>query len=567
MDKPEKPGIMAKLFTGVFDQDLMFPYPKMNPEEAETVEMLVESFHEFARRKIDSVKMDLNHETPKEVIDGLCELGLMGISVPEEYGGAGMSMTAYCHVMEAVGRQDASVAVTVGGHQSIGMKAILLFGTEAQKKRYLPELADGRRLAAYALTEPEAGSDAGSIKTRAVYDPAAKSFTLNGSKLWITNGAIAGLFTVFAKEEIGGKDQITAFIVEGEAKGLSRGKPELKMGIRASNTTELSFDNVVVPEENVLGERGKGFKVALEVLDYGRLSLGAGCTGGIKELTRLAIGHAKQRKQFGAPISDLDMIRAKVAHMAVDAWTCESMVYLATSLVDRGVTDFSIESAICKAYCSERLWDAVNNAMQIVGGIGYMAEYPYERHMRDSRINMIFEGTNEIQRLYITLAGLKRPGDFLKAMQKGGKFTSLLEYGAHTFKKRVTADRLEGVHPALEWHKARLEEWTKAFALAVEKALVAHGKKVMRMGFLQERMANAAMALYAMVATLSRADTLLKEKGEKACAYEMDLTKIAFARAWRAVRTELALLEDNGDRRLSSIAAETIDREGYKVGG
>ncbi len=563
--KEEKLGIMPQLFAGHFDHDLIFPYPKMNPDEAETVAMLLGSFDELAKRKIDSVKMDLAHETPPELIKDLFDLGLMGLSIPEEYGGAGLSMTAYCKVMEAVGRHDASLAVTVGGHQSIGMKAILLFGNEEQKNKYLPQCADGRRIAAYALTEPEAGSDAGSIKTRAVYNPEKKTFTLNGSKLWITNGAIAGVFTVFAKEEMEGKDVITALIVDGESPGLTRGKPELKMGIRASNTTELNFENVEVPEANVLGERGKGFKVALEVLDYGRLSLGAGCAGGIKELMGLAIVHAKQRKQFGAPISDLEMIRGKISEMAVDSWVCDSMVYLSTSLVDRAVTDFSIESAICKAYCSESLWRDCNHAMQIVGGIGYMAEYPYERLMRDSRINMIFEGTNEIQRLYITLAGMKRPGDVLKAMQKRGGVGAMVEYGAHTMKKHLVANHLEGAHPSLAWHVDRLEEATKAFSLAVDKLLVAHGKKVMRMGFLQERIAETAMVLYGMVATLSRLDTLLKQRGSDACAYEADLTKAFYASAWRAIRKQLALLERNGDQRALRIAEGTIEREGFKV--
>jgi|WetSurMetagenome_2_1015567.scaffolds.fasta_scaffold35092_2 acyl-CoA dehydrogenase family member 9 len=563
--KEEKLGIMPQIFAGGFDHDLIFPYPKMNADEAETVEMLLDSFDEFAKRKINSVKMDEEHETSPEVLKGLFDLGLMGLAIPEEYGGAGLSMTAYCKVMEAVGRKDASLAVTVGGHQSIGMKAILISGNEEQKAKYLPQCADGRRIAAYALTEPEAGSDAGSLKTRAVYDPAAKTFTLNGSKLWITNGAIAGIFTVFAKEELDGKDVMSAFIVEGEAPGLTRGKPELKMGIRASNTTELYFENVVVPEANVLGERGKGFKVALEVLDYGRLSLGAGCAGGIKELMALAIGHATQRRQFGAPISDLQMIRGKIARMAVSAWVADSMVYLATSLVDRGVTDFSIESACCKAYCSERLWDAANDAMQIVGGIGYMSEYPYERLMRDARINMIFEGTNEIQRLYITLAGMKRPGDTLKAIQKKGGIGALIDYSAHTVKMRFATDHLEGVHPALSWHKERVEEWAKAFSVAVDKLLVAHGKKVISMGFLQERVANAAMNLYGMIATLSRLDTLVKARGAEACAYEMDLTKAYYADAWRALRRELGLLERNGDERALRIAAGTLEREGFRV--
>ena len=565
--EPDSVGIMAQLFAGTLDGTLIFPYPRLSADEAETVEMLVGAFREFAARRIDSAKMDETHEMPKEVLDGLFELGLMGLSIPEEYGGAGFSMQAYCKTFEAVGGVDAATAVTAGAHQSIGMKALLLFGTEAQKRRYLPMLASGERLAAYALTEPGAGSDAGAIRTRAIHDPATSTFVLDGSKLWITNGGWANFYTVFAKDTVGGKEAITAFLVEGEEiPGLTRGKPERKMGIRASNTAELHLEGVRVPEANVLGERGKGYKVALEVLDYGRLSLGAGCVGGMKVLLRHAAAHARERRQFGVPIGDLEMIRGKLARMAQDIWAAESMVTLAASLVDRGVDDFSLESAICKAFCSEAAWNSADEAMQIVGGIGYMAEYPYERMMRDTRINLIFEGTNEIQRPYITLAGLKRQGEFFQEMQKGGKMAALVEYSRYAVQKRLTTPHLlPEVHPSLSWFSARVEEWAKAFSLAADKAIVDHGKKVVKMGFLQERLGDAAIHLFGMIATLSRLDTLVKERGEAACAHERALTRAWFGRAWRKVRQSLLLLEDNGDRTTSALAVRVLEDGEYRV--
>ncbi|MEJ2420882.1 MAG: acyl-CoA dehydrogenase family protein [Acidobacteriota bacterium] len=564
--KNDSVGIMAQVFAGGLDNNLIFPYPKMDPDETEVVDLISGSFKDYASKNIDAAKFDEEHEIPKKILDDLFEMGMMGLSIPEEYGGGGLSMSGYCKVMEALTPHDVSTAVTIGAHQSIGMKAILLYGTEEQKKRFLPKLATGERIAAYALTEPGAGSDAGSIATRAEYDEEKKTFKLNGSKLWITNGGIANLITVFAKEKFGDKDAITVFIVEGDdIPGLTRGKPENKMGIRASNTTELHFENVEVPEENVLGERGKGFRVALEILDYGRLSLGAGCVGAMKGILNLAIVHAKNREQFGAPISDLEMIQGKISRMMVDTWVSESMVYMAASLVDRGIEDFSIESAICKAYCSEAAWDTINSAMQIVGGVSYMREYPYERMMRDARINLIFEGTNEIQRLYTSLAGLKRPGDVLKGFKKAGAMAGMVDYSLYAVKKRFTKSHLEGVDPTLSWFQDRVEAWVKEFALTVDRVLVKYGKKVISKGFLQERIADAAIQLFGMIATLSRLDTLVKDKGSEAAAHEFAMTKSFYGRAWRLVRQELDMVEDNGDKTLVKVARRAIEDEGYRV--
>lgn len=559
-------GILAQVFAGGYDHALLFPYPRLSAEDAEVVELLSDSFRAFAKKRIDVTRQDETHEMPPGVIAELFELGLMGATVPEEYGGGGLSMQAYCRVFEAVGGTDASTAVTVGAHQSIGMKGLLLFGNEDQKRRLLPDLAAGGKVAAYALTEPGAGSDAGSLQTRATYDPERKVFRLNGAKLWITNGGIASFFTVFARDEVEGKDKLSAFLVHGDdIKGLTRGKPELKLGIRASNTVELHFEDVEVPEADVLGRRGQGFHIALEVLNYGRLSLGAGCVGGMKVLLGLAAHHAAERKQFGAPIGELEMVRGKLSRMAQEIWAAESMVGLAASLVDRGVADFSLESAACKAYCSEAAWRAADTAMQIVGGVGYMCEYPYERLMRDTRINLIFEGTNEIQRLYITLAGLKRQGDFLKGMGSGSKASALVEYSLYAARKRLTTPHLVGVHPALIWFGEKVEEWGKAFALAVDETLVKHGKGVVKMGFLQERLADSAIALYGMLATLSRLDTLVKERGPEACAHEIALTRAWYGRAWREVRRQLADIHHNGDKTASLLAGRVLEDGGYRV--
>jgi acyl-CoA dehydrogenase family protein 9 len=334
------------------------------------------------------------------------ELGLFGLIIPEEYGGLGLSNTGYARIMQELAAVDASLAVTVGAHQSIGLKGLLLFGTEAQKKRYLPKLATGEWVAGFALTEPGAGSDAASIATRAELSEDGEGYVLNGNKIWITNGGFADLFTVFARTsapDSGQKPRITALLVE-RGYGVKNGPNEEKMGIRGSSTTALYFEDVKVPAANVLGESGRGFKVAMEVLNSGRLGLAAGCVGGCKTMLQMAVERTQERKAFGRTIGDFGMIKEKISRMMCETYALESMTYLTTGLIDAGVPDYSLESAICKVFGSETYWMVANETLQIAAGIGYMTEYPYERMLRDSRINLIFEGTNEILRAFIAPA-------------------------------------------------------------------------------------------------------------------------------------------------------------------
>ncbi|MFQ5675539.1 MAG: acyl-CoA dehydrogenase family protein, partial [bacterium] len=279
----EKNSFSKSLFAGTIEQDLIFPYPKIDKEEDENLKIILDSIRQFAKDHIDSEAIDRNEEIPKEVLDGLAELGLFGMSIPEEYGGYGFSSTAYNRVFEEIARIDGSLAVTLGGHQSIGLRALLLHGSEEQKRKYLPKLASGEWIAAFALTEPGAGSDAAGIQSLAVRDAQNGHYVLNGNKIWITNGGIADFFTVFVKTPVGekGEKKISALIVTRDMPGFSSGKEERKLGIHGSSTTELTFDNIHVPLDNLIGPEGKGFKVAMEVLNSGRLGLAAGCAGGI----------------------------------------------------------------------------------------------------------------------------------------------------------------------------------------------------------------------------------------------------------------------------------------------
>ncbi len=348
-------------------------------------------------------KIDEEEEIPKELIKKLGELGFLGASFPTEYGGGGFGEVGYCLMQEEIARGCMSTGTFIGAHQSIGSNAIYLGGSEFLKKKYLVPLAEGKLIGAFALTETLAGSDSFNLKTKAHLD--GNEWVINGDKLWITNGGIADVISVFARTPRG----ISGFVVETKLKGFSAGPPEKKMGIRGSQTAAITFDNVRVPKENLLGEEGRGFLVAMKTLDAGRLGLGAACLGASKELLELSTKYAKERRQFDVPISQFQAIQFMLAEMAVMIYAMESIVYRTAQAYDAG-KPISRQSATVKLFCSESLDRVADMAVQVHGGMGYSREMPIERYYRDSRINRIFEGTNEIQKLVIARDVLKKNG-------------------------------------------------------------------------------------------------------------------------------------------------------------
>lgn len=373
--------------------------------------MLREMVKKFVDKELRPIaeKIDKEKQIPKEFIKRMGELGLLGVPFPEEYGGAGMGKIGYCIVSEEISRGCGSTATFLGAHTSIGTTPIYLDGTEEQKKKYLVPLAKGEMIGAFALTEPNAGSDAAAIEMSARRD--GDYFILNGTKQYITNGNIADIVITIAVTDkaLGPKGGVTAFIVETKTPGFSVGKIDEKMGIRGSGTAELIYQDVKVHKDNVLGKVGYGFLTAMKTLDVGRLGLGAGCLGGAKEILDISTKHANTRVQFGGPLSEKQAIQWMLAEMATLIYATESMVYRAAWMADQGMR-FSREAAICKLFSSEMLGKVADMGVQIHGGLGYMEEYPMARYYRDARIHRIFEGTNEIQKLIIAREIIKKGG-------------------------------------------------------------------------------------------------------------------------------------------------------------
>ena len=553
------------LFLGQLPDELVYPYPEQDPEQRETTDQAVDAFREWARDNVDARAIDAAQEIPEAVRDGMAELGIMGMTVPEAYGGYGFGMTAYCRMVEELTRNDASLSVYVGAHLSIGARPIILYGSPEQQAKILPGVASGETLCAFALTEPGAGSDAGSMRTRAEWDPAKGVYRINGNKIWITNGGYAKLFTVFARGSggpAGEGEGFSAFMVRRGTPGFTNGPSEHKLGIRGTSTTELAFVDVEVPPEDRVGPWGEGFKIALQSLETGRLSLGAGCTGGAKEMVRLAVEHARERRQFRHPIIEFGMIREKLGRMAAAAFGAESAVYLASGLYDAKRADVGVEAGYCKVLGSETLWQAVNDTIQVTGGIGYMTEYPYERHLRDSRINLIFEGTNEILRLSGTLEALKEPGrrvtEAIKAEKSAigaaGLVAAMAVEGLPAGGSAAGSRGLRWVTPAL---RAEAEQFAAALAQfgdTVRATLRKHRRAILGAQYTIRRLADAAIQLYAAAAALSRASTVAKEKGEDGARREILLARRFVDEAARRVRHELDVVDGTRDALDDEIA-------------
>lgn len=572
-------SIVKHMFYGEVMEDEVFPFPNLNESQVEMAKAMIDAVDKFAQDNIDSAKYDREGKLPEEVLKGLAELGLCGLGVGEEFGGLGLDTTLYARVFSQIAGIDGAIATTLGAHQSIGFKALLNEGNDAQKKEWLPKLATGEVIAAFCLTEPGSGSDAYSIKTKAVNNGDG-TYTINGQKLWITNAGLAGFYTVFAKTEHqeGDKkvEKITCFIVEKTREGISFGEKEDKMGIRSSETRAVYFDNVKVPASNIIGEPGKGFKIAMNVLNTGRLSLGSGSVGGMKSILKLATAQAKTRKQFGQTIDTFGLIQEKLATMAANIYASESIVYMTTGKITQGMSEFSHESAICKVYCSEKLWDTIDKATQIAAGNAYMKEYPYERIMRDCRINLIFEGTNEILRIFTALSGIKGPSDDLKELGKVADISKaiqdpiksvgiLTDFAKKRISKKFGSKTLSKVHESLEVHGDHFVSALKDFAIAVENTIMKYGKNIIGNELVQMRIANMSIELYVQLCVLSRTTSILNNPSisQSDKDYVTMLTEIICRDSRQTFTKNYKRLNSSYDKLIPKLSQAVSERDGF----
>ena len=552
---------------GEIQEDMVFPWPEPDPDEQERIRGLIARAKEIGSR-YDPREAEEKRWVGDDLIQELGEAGLLGLYVPEEYGGQGLSQTGYARVFETFNQIDATLSIVMGVHQSIGYKAIHLYGTDEQKERFLPDLCSGRKLAGFALTEPNAGSDAYEIESRAVKQPDG-SWVLNGEKRYIGNGSKGDLFTAFARCEVDGKDRHIALILEKGMKGFEVGERFDTMGLRGNDLRRLHFHDVRVPAENVIGEAGDGFRIAMHVLNNGRIGLGTGSVGATKGLIDKAIAHVKERRQFGMPLADFELVQEKIAWMVSYLFGLESMCYLTCGLVDRGVEDYSLESAICKVSGTEFLWYAANRALQLKGGAGYMKDEPYEQILRDIRIFPIFEGANDVMRAFIALSGMKPVGEKLGELgdiglgDPIGSIGVVLDYVGDRIQQQVRPDKITMAHPELEKHANAVSEQVKELRSVSEGLLREHRKGIMERQFQQKRLAAAVSDIYAQVATISRVSQIFEDQGVEPSGQERYIADTFCTRAAGRVRSSFAQVESNDDERMTAIAKLAYKRGEY----
>ncbi len=556
------------LFLGEIHEDLVFPWPAPDPDEQDRIRELNGRIRDYCADNYDARKVEEERWIPDRVLRDLGEIGALGLYVEPEYGGQGLSQTGYARVFETVGQIDATLAIVLGVHQSIGFKGISLFGTDEQKERFLPDLASGHKFAAFALTEPEAGSDAYHLRSRAVLQGDG-SWVLNGEKRYIGNGSRADVITTFARAEVDGEDRHIALLLEKGMKGLEVGDRFDTMGLQANDLRWLRFNDVRVPPENVLGDPGQGFRVAMQILNNGRIGLGTGSVGGAKKLLDLAIEHVKERRQFGQPLSDFELVQDKIGWMVSYLFGLESMTYLTCGLVDAGVPDYSLESALCKVSGTEFLWYAANRALQLAGGEGYMRDRPYEKVLRDTRIYPIFEGANDVLRAFIALGGFKPVGEKLEGLSEIelsdplGSIGVLIEYASDRIQREVRPDRITKAHEELSDHADSVSDQVKRLADVTEKLLRAHKRDIVGRQLQQKRLADNIADIYAQVALLSRVSQIFEDQGVEPSGQERFIADTFCQRAASRVGGRFDQIESNDDERMTAIAKLAYKRGSY----
>lgn len=548
-----------KIKGGSFVIDDIAPDAIVTPEDfTEEQRMMMDTTRDYVEGEVlpnDEAIEKLNYDLTVKLMRKAGELGLLGADIPEEYGGLGLDKVSSTLIGETLTKASA-FALSIGAHVGIGTLPIVFFGTPEQKSKYLPDLATGAKIAAYCLTEPSSGSDALSAKTTAKLSEDGSHYVLNGSKIFITNAGFADIFIVYAK--VDGKD-FTAFIVEKGMEGFTLGPEEKKMGIKGSSTCPLFFEDVKVPVENVLGEIGRGHIIAFNILNIGRFKLGAGCLGASKEAIELSVKYASERKQFGKALTTFTLIGNKLADMNIATYVTESMVYRTSGLVDsalkdidymqpdsgqlmaKAIAEYALECSINKVFASEALDFVADEGVQIHGGYGFTQEYKIERIYRDSRINRIFEGTNEINRLLI-------PGMLLKKAAKGELPLMQKAQALQAELMSIVTMPDSGEATALEGHLVSMSK--KVFLMVGGLAAQKYGTSLEQQQEILSNLADLMILVYAMESALLRTRKLIAKSGEEKAKLAMQMTSVyvheTLADIERIAKSTLAAME-SGD--------------------
>jgi acyl-CoA dehydrogenase family protein 9 len=512
------------LFLGEIHEELVFPWPETDRDEQDRVRELNSRIREYCAEHYDPRRAEEERWIPDQVLRDLGEIGALGLYVEERYGGQGLSQTGYARVFETIGQIDATLAI--------------------------------------------AGSDAYHVRSRAVEQPDG-SWVLNGEKRYIGNGSRADVITTFARAEVGGEDKHIALLLEKGMDGLEVGERYDTMGLRANDLRRLYFKDVRVPPENVLGDPGQGFRVAMQILNNGRIGLGTGSVGGAKKLLDLSIDHVKERRQFGRPLADFELVQDKIGWMVSYLFGLESMNYLTCGLVDAGVPDYSLESALCKVSGTEFLWYAANRALQLAGGEGYMRDQPYEKVLRDTRIYPIFEGANDVMRAFITLGGIKPVGEKLEGLsgiELGdpiGSIGVLIEYASDRIQREVRPDRITKAHEELSDHADSVSDQVKRLAGLTEKLLREHRKDIVERQFQQKRLADSVADIFAQIAVVSRVSHIFDDQGVEPSGQERYIADTFCQRAAARVGSRFDQIESNDDQRMTALAKLAYKRGSY----
>ena len=559
-DRRSEAGFAKGLFFGQYSDDKLLPYP----EQPHTADELTIRLKNFLHQEVDPVAIDRTSEIPQSVIDGLGKLGILGACLPKSAGGLDLSQTEYCRLLEILGGHCAGTALFVNAHHSIGPRAIVLFGTEQQKLDYLPKLASGEWISAFALTEPNAGSDAANVQTTAVPSSDGRGYHITGEKRWITNGGISQVLTLMARTPVPGSSEtkITAFIVTPDMPGFQVLEKRMdKMGVRGSATARLAFRDMYVPKENILGQLGKGLKVALTVLDFGRITFGATCTGAAKFCVARSIEHAKNRIQFDRPLGDFELVKHKLARMQADTFAMEAMTYQTAALIDSGHGDYMLETAMLKVFATELLWRIVHDTFQIHGGMAYFTDQPYERMVRDHRIDLIGEGANDVLRAFTALVGMRDVGLELESVLNAikmpfGNFSRLGRFAGRKIGSFLASPPVPVSNVELESDAAHIGRLVGSLGSNVERLLATYEREIVDRQYQLARIADAATEIYASACVLNRLDTLLHDHhlDDASKRFELATARYYLTTARRRIKQNLADLWDNDDAATTDLA-------------